>query len=75
MAKRKSKQWKRWKIIISMLVYWAAYLTATMAFFEHYNINPATVPYGPVGWAVIVELPRVALGGLISAPIYNLIKK
>jgi len=73
MAKKKFN-WKRWKIISSMLIYWAIYLTATMAFFEYYNINPGTVPYGPVGWAIIVELPRVALGGLISAPLYKAVR-
>jgi len=53
---------KKQKLYLSMFIYWAIYLTATMALFERYNIHPATVPFGVVGWATIVELPRVIAG-------------
>ena len=50
------------KKILRMAIPWAIYLTATMLFFERMNITPETVPGGVIGWAVIVELPRVLLG-------------
>jgi hypothetical protein len=64
-----------WKQAALFVVYWAIYLTATMAFFERFNIHPATVPYGAVGWAIIVEVPRVALGYLIGIPVFKAFKK
>ena len=62
---------KETKKAIWMIVYWSIYLTATMAFFERFAINPHTVPGGVVGWTVIVELPRVILGFLISTFIFK----
>ena len=54
------------KKTILMIVYWSIYLTATMAFFERYAINPHTIPGSVIGWTVIVELPRVIIGFVIS---------
>ncbi|MBW2977516.1 hypothetical protein KY331_01605 [Candidatus Woesearchaeota archaeon] len=54
------------KEIVLMIVYWAFYLTVTMAFFERYHITPEVVPFGAVGWMIIVEVPRVALGWIVS---------
>ncbi|MBT3397601.1 hypothetical protein HOA55_03570 [archaeon] len=55
-----------WNQVIGMIVYWAIFLTATMALFERMHIFPATVPFGVIGWTVLVELPRVVLGYAIS---------
>jgi len=41
---------------------WAVYLTLTMVAFGFYNVTPDTVPFGPIGWAIIVELPRAFVG-------------
>lgn len=58
-----------WKPIFWMIIYWAFFLTLTMALFERYHINPEAVPGGAVGWMFIVEVPRVILGYLISKPL------
>jgi len=60
-----------WAVVILMIVYWAFYLTLTMAFFERYHVTPETVPGRFVGWMIIVEVPRVILGFLISIPIFK----
>ena len=60
--------------IIKMSIPWAIYLTATMALFEYYTITPTTVPYGVIGWTVIVELPRVIIGWIIISKVLEAIK-
>jgi len=62
MAKKKIK----YKNNILMILYWAVYLTATMALFEHFNIVPGVIPFGVVGWLFIVEIQRVIIGWAIS---------
>lgn len=69
MAKRTKK--RDWIAVIWMIIYWAFYLTLTMAFFERYHITPEVVPGGFVGWMIIVEVPRVILGFLISIPVFR----
>ena len=65
-AMKKEECCKSWKKPVLMIVYWAIFLTATMALFEHYNIVPARVPLGVFGWTVFVELPRVIVGFFVS---------
>lgn len=60
----------KWWSSIAMIVYWAIYLTLTMVFFERFGIHPSAIPYGVVGWTIIVELPRVIVGWVISIPIF-----
>jgi hypothetical protein len=62
------------KKVILIFIYWAFYLTLTMAFFERFHITPETVPFGFIGWMIIVELPRVLLGFAIQG-LYQLKKK
>jgi len=62
---------KEWKNPVLMIIYWAFYLTLTMVFFERFHITPETVPFRAVGWMIIVEVPRVALGWIISIPIFK----
>jgi len=57
-----------------MIVYWAVYLTDTMALFEHFNIIPGAVPFGVFGWFLFVEVPRVIVGFFISIPIFKFVK-
>ena len=64
---------KEWKKPVLMILYWALYLTATMALFEKYHITPALVG-GVLGWIFIVEVPRVAIGYGISIPLFKKIK-
>lgn len=56
---------------VAMIAYWTIYLTLTMALFERFNIVPATIPLGIIGWGVIVELPRMIVGFLISKAIFR----
>ena len=49
-----------------MVVFWAVYLTATMAAFEYFNILPGAVPFGIFGWFLFVEVPRVIVGFFVS---------
>lgn len=67
---KKASIWKT----VWMVVYWAIYLTATMALFERFNVIPGVVPFGIFGWFLIVEVPRVIVGFLISVPIFKYIK-
>ena len=55
-----------WLNVVLMIVYWAIYLTVTMALFERFGVVPHNVPLGGFGWTVIVELPRVIVGSAIS---------
>lgn len=57
--------------IIWMVLYWAVYLTVTMALFERFHITPESVPSGFIGWMVIVEVPRVILGFVLSIPFFR----
>jgi hypothetical protein len=63
MAKRDKTDWRK---AVWMIVYWAIFLTVTMALFERFGIVPHNVPLGVFGWTVFVELPRVIVGFLIS---------
>ena len=67
MVKKKFDWWN----VVGMIVYWAIYLTVTMALFERFGVVPHNVPLGVFGWAVIVELPRVIVGFVISMIIFN----
>lgn len=60
MAKKNS-----WKIVW-MILYWAVFLTATATLFEYVNVIPGAIPFGIVGWFVLVEVPRVIFGVLLS---------
>jgi len=73
MAKKKNEE-LNWKQLLGIFVYWAFYLTLTMAFFERFHVTPETVPFGFIGWMIIVELPRVFLGFTIQG-LYQLRKK
>ena len=42
-------------------VFWAIYLTLTMAFIEMNHITPQYTR-GPFGWTLFVELPRAIIG-------------
>ena len=70
---KKMAKKKEWKKPILMIIYWAIYLTLTMALFERYHITPELVG-GAIGWTVIVEIPRVAIGYGISIPLFKKIK-
>jgi hypothetical protein len=54
-----------WRSVF-MILYWAIYLTATMALFEYFNILPGAVPFGIFGWFLFVEVPRVIVGFFVS---------
>ena len=60
-----------WKLVVWMIIYWAFYLTLTMALFERYHVVPGVVPGGVVGWMFIVEVPRVIVGYALSKPIFK----
>jgi hypothetical protein len=74
MAKKKSAGFSFMETV-GIIVYWAIYLTLTMAFFERFNITPETVPFGVIGWMMIVELPRVFIGFLIHGFFYMVKRK
>jgi hypothetical protein len=57
-------------MIIIYSLYWAVYLTATMALFEHYGIKPP-VPLGAIGWTLFVEFPRILVGWFIATLIFR----
>ncbi len=58
--------------ILTLGLAWAAYLTLTMVLFESLGITPAVVPFGILGWMLIVELPRVWVGFLIMGRVLKL---
>lgn len=60
-----------WGNIVGMIVYWAVYLTLTMALFERFGVVPHNVPLGVFGWTVFVELPRVIVGFAVSLLIFK----
>ena len=44
---------------------WATFLTLTMSLFESMGITPDAVSFGIIGWALLVELPRVWVGFIL----------
>lgn len=57
-----------------LAIYWAVYLTITQVIFELTGIVPGPegpIPFGVIGWTIIVELPRAILALLIAKPIFK----